>query len=216
MLTIAEAYQRTKAAERGGQIASPAVRRSPTNALGASPSDDALIEAIAAGDRHAMALLYARHSARVYRFSMRITGDLAAAEDIVSEVFLEVWRRAGGFKAKAQVSTWLLAIARNKSVSALRRRVDEPLEDEAAAVEDPADNAEALVHSKDRSDIVQKCLEQLSTAHREVIDLVYYHEKTVEEVAEIVRAPASTVKTRMFYARQRLQVLLNAAGFNAY
>ena len=93
-------------------------------------SDNALIKAIALGDRQAMELLYSRHNVRVYRFSLRITGNATLAEDIVSEVFLDVWRRADGFKANSQVSTWLLAIARNKSLSAVRRRVDAPLDDE--------------------------------------------------------------------------------------
>jgi RNA polymerase sigma-70 factor (ECF subfamily) len=59
---------------------------------------------------------------------------------------------------------------------------------------------------------VQKCLRQLSPAHREVLDLVYYHEKSVDEVSAIVGAPVATVKTRMFYARKRLAELLTAAG----
>ena len=180
-------------------------------------SDDALIREIALGDRHAMELLYSRHHVRVYRFSLRITGNATSAEDIVSEVFLDVWRRADGFKANSQVSTWLLAIARNKSLWAVRRRIDAPLEDDkVATIEDPADDPEVVVHNKDRSALIQKCLSQLSTAQREVIDLVYYHEKSVEEVAQIVGAPASTVKTRMFYARQRMGELLNDAGFTRH
>jgi RNA polymerase sigma-70 factor, ECF subfamily len=110
-----------------------------------------------------------------------------------------------------------LAIARNKSLSAVRRRVDAPLDDEkVATVEDPADDPEVLVHNKDRGALIQKCLSQLSAAQREVIDLVYYHEKSVEEVAQIVGAPASTVKTRMFYARQRMGELLEVAGFTRH
>lgn len=142
-------------------------------ALNPNVSDDALIREIALGNRHAMELLYSRHHVRVYRFSLRITGNATSAEDIVSEVFLDVWRRADGFKANSQVSTWLLAIARNKSLSAVRRRIDAPLEDDkVATIEDPADDAEVVVHNKDRSALIQKCLSQLSTAQREVIDLV--------------------------------------------
>ena len=107
------------------------------------------------------------------------------AEDLVSEVFLDVWRQADAFEAKCQVSTWLLAIARYKALSALRRRSDEQLDDVmAATIEDPSDNPETIVYNKDRSTLVQKCLTQLSPAHREVIDLVYYHEKSVDEVAQ--------------------------------
>jgi RNA polymerase sigma-70 factor (ECF subfamily) len=176
-------------------------------------SDEDLVRAIAAGDRNAMHALYARHNVRVYRFVLRLTNDTSLAEDLVSEVFIDVWRHADGFKEKSQVSTWLLAIARYKALSALRRRPDEQLDDcAAAAIEDPADDPETFADSQGRSSIVQKCLMQLSAAHREVIDLVYYHEKSVEEVAGIVGVPVSTVKTRMFYARQRMGALLEAAG----
>ncbi len=179
-------------------------------------SDEALIGLIADGDKRAMQVLYGRHNVRVYRFIVRLTGNASLAEDLVSEVFLDVWRQADGFEAKCQVSTWLLAIARYKALSALRRRSDEQLDDvTAATLEDPADDPETSVYNKDRSAIVHKCLAQLSPAHREVIDLVYYHEKSVDEVAQIVGVPAATVKTRMFYARNKMADLLKQAGVSA-
>src|SRR5882724_4079960 len=96
------------------------------------------------------------------------------------------------------------------------RRTDEHLDDQmAAAIEDTADGPEAQVNTKDRNALVQKCLTQLSPAHREVIDLVYYHEKSVDEVARIVGVPAATVKTRMFYARNKMADLLKQAGVSA-
>ena len=179
-------------------------------------SDQELISSIADGDRRAMQMLYARHNVRVYRFILRLTGNQSLAEDLVSEVFLDVWRQADGFESKSQVSTWLLAIARYKALSALRRRTDEPLDDHmAATIEDTADDPETVVGTIDRNMIVQKCLTQLSAAHREVIDLVYYHEKSVDEVAQIVGIPPATVKTRMFYARNKMADLLKGAGVSA-
>jgi len=176
-------------------------------------SDEALVSAIAAGDRQAMRALYLRHNVRVYRFVVRLVADAALAEDVVSEVFLQVWRHADGFEARSRVSTWLLAIARYKALSALRARSHEQLDDgAAAAVADPTDDVETILADQDRRIIVRECLGQLSAIHREVLDLVYYHEKSVEEVAEIVGVPASTVKTRMFYARKRMQSLLAMAG----
>ena len=183
---------------------------------GQGTSDETLIRAIAAGDRRAMQALYARYSVRIYRFVLRLTNDRSLAEDIASEVFIDVWRGAEGFKVKSQVSPWMLAIARHKALSALRRRSDERLDENATAIADPADDAETTVDKRDRSALVQHCLSQLSALHREVLDLVYYHEKSVDEVAEIVGAPANTVRTRMFYARKRMQTLLEAAGVDAH
>jgi len=94
---------------------------------GHGTSDAALISAIAGSDRDAMHVLYVRHSVRVYRFVLRLTNDSSLAEDLVSEVFIDVWRGARGFKEKSQVSTWLLAIARNKTLAAMRARLDEQM-----------------------------------------------------------------------------------------
>jgi RNA polymerase sigma-70 factor (ECF subfamily) len=176
-------------------------------------SDEALISRIAAGDRLAMQVLFARHHVRVYRFVLRLVSNPTLAEDLISEVFLDVWRQAGKFEARSAASTWLLAIARFKALSALRRKPEEELDDEAAgAIEDPADDPEVSVQKKDKGEILRKCLTALSPDHREIIDLVYYHEKSVEEVAVIVGIPEATVKTRMFYARKKMSELLKAAG----
>jgi RNA polymerase sigma-70 factor (ECF subfamily) len=176
-------------------------------------SDEVLVGRIASGDRLAMQVLFARHHVRVYRFVLRLVRDESVAEDLISDVFLDVWRQAGRFEGRSQVSTWLLAIARFKALSALRRRSDEELDDETAeAIEDPSDDPEVALDKKDKSAAIRKCLEKLSAEHREIIDLVYYHEKSVEEVAKIVGIPENTVKTRMFYARKRLAELLKAAG----
>jgi RNA polymerase sigma-70 factor, ECF subfamily len=175
--------------------------------------DEALIRRIANGDRLAMQVLYARYHVRVFRFVVRLVRDEATAEDVISDVFLDVWRQAGRFEGRSTVSTWLLAIARFKAISAVKRRRDEELdEDAAAAIEDLSDNPATALEKKDKSAMLRKCLAKLSAEHREVIDLVYYHEKSVEEVAEIVGIPANTVKTRMFYARKRLAELLRSEG----
>jgi RNA polymerase sigma-70 factor, ECF subfamily len=176
-------------------------------------ADEVLIGRIASGDRLAMQVLFARHHVRVYRFVLRLVRDESTAEDLISEVFLDVWRQAGRFEGRSAVSTWLLAIARFKALSALRRRPEEELDEEAAAaIEDTSDTPEAALEKKDKSAIIRKCLMELSAEHREIIDLVYYHEKSVEEVAAIVGIPENTVKTRMFYARKRLAELLKAEG----
>jgi RNA polymerase sigma-70 factor (ECF subfamily) len=176
-------------------------------------SDEVLIGRIANGDRLAMQVLFARHHVRVFRFVVRLVRNESTAEDLISEVFLDVWRQADRFEGRSAVTTWLLSIARFKALSALRRRPDEELDEETAgAIEDPSDDPEVALDKKDKGAIIRKCLTGLSAEHREIIDLVYYHEKSVEEVAEIVGIPENTVKTRMFYARKKLAELLKAAG----
>jgi len=175
--------------------------------------DAALVAAIAAGDKAALRTLYARHQVRLFRFLVRLTNDAATAEELLSDVFLDVWRQAGRFEGRSQVSTWLIGIARNKALSALRRHTTEALDEEAAAlIEDPADNPEVALAKRETSAILGHCLAELSAAHREIIDLVYYHGKTIDEAAEIIGVPQNTVKTRMFYARKRLAELMTARG----
>jgi RNA polymerase sigma-70 factor, ECF subfamily len=180
---------------------------------GDDASDESLMGRVAQGDRRAIRLLFGRYQLRVYRFVLRLVGNSATAEDIVSEVFLELWRHAASFEGRARLSTWILAIARNRAVSVLRGRIDQPLEDTMAeAIPDRAFTAEETLDASQRAAVLRQCLERLSPAHREIIDLVYYHEKSVEEAAAIVGVTAATVKTRMFYARRRLAQCLRAAG----
>jgi RNA polymerase sigma-70 factor (ECF subfamily) len=191
------------------------VPRSPALSLSPRASDEGLIGAIAQGDQQAMRLLYARHHVRVYRFVLRISDNATLAEDIVSEVFLDVWRQADGFKAATQASTWLLTIARNHALSAFKRRMDERSGDDGAdTFDNPANKPQNPVHPANRSAIIQKCLSQLSGTQLELIDLTYYHEKSVEEVAQIIGVPTMTVTARMFEAQRRMAELLKAALFD--
>src|SRR6266480_8198 len=122
-----------------------------------STPDEVLVGRIANGDRLAMQVLYARYHVRVFRFVVRLVREEATAEDLIGEVFLDVWRQAGRFERRSAVSTWLLAIARFKALSALRRKPDEALDEEAAeAIEDPSDDPEVVVAKKDRSNVIRK------------------------------------------------------------
>ena len=180
-------------------------------------SDDMLLESIADGNRTAMHILYCRHNVRVYRFILRIVRDATTAEDLVSQVFLDVWRTAGQFQGRSQVSTWLLSIARFKALTAMRQRRFEDIDQEdVRQIADGCDTPETSLDRSDTSAILRACVQKLSPAHREIINLVYYHEKSVEEAGEIIGIPQSTVKTRMFYARKQLADLLKGAGVDRF
>jgi RNA polymerase sigma-70 factor (ECF subfamily) len=175
-------------------------------------SDHDLLQRIAEGDQPAMRALLSRHRDQAFRFILRLTKDEALAEDILIDSFFEVWRCASRFEGRSTFSTWLLAIARNKAVTALGRRDTVELEDAwASTIPDPADDPELTLQDKDLGETVRRCLARLSPKHTEIIDLVYYHEKTVAEVAAILQLPEATVKTRMFYARRKLAQLVVAA-----
>jgi RNA polymerase sigma-70 factor, ECF subfamily len=184
----------------------------PAYAAGEPSSDEMLIVRIAGGDRLAMQTLFARHRTAVYRWLLRLVGNEATAEDLLSDVFLDVWRQADRFQARSSVSTWLMAIARFKALSARRVRKDAELDETIeATVADSADDPEVMLEKKSRDALVRKAVTTLSPEHREIIDLVYYHEKSVDECAQILGVPSGTVKTRMFYARRKLAEMVKAA-----
>jgi RNA polymerase sigma-70 factor (ECF subfamily) len=175
-------------------------------------SDEMLIRRIAEGDQLAMRALFGRHRVPLYRWLLRLVGDESSAEDLLSDVFLDVWRQAAAFEARSSVSTWLLAIARYKALSSRRRRTDAELDEKIASrVADPADDPEVVLQKKNRAELLRHSLARLSPEHGEVIDLVYFHGKSVKEVAEIVGTAEATVKTRMFYARKKLAEFVAAA-----
>jgi RNA polymerase sigma-70 factor, ECF subfamily len=179
-------------------------------------SDELLLKRVAEGDKAAMHIMFARHRVRVFRFIQGMVRNAVIADDLVSQVFLDVWRSANRFESRARVSTWLLSIARFKALSSLRERKHEIIDqDDVAGIVDAADTPEVALDRKETNAILRECIDKLSPAHREIIDLVYYHEQSVAEVSVIVGIPAATVKSRMFYARKQLAGMLVSTGFEA-
>jgi RNA polymerase sigma-70 factor (ECF subfamily) len=175
--------------------------------------DAELIRRIAAGDESALRALLAAHQIRGLRFVQRLVGNAAGAEEVMSEVFLEVWRNAGKFEGASAPGTWILSIAHHRAVSRLRKRREEAWDEDAARMlQDGGDDPEVVAQKAGKGAILRLCVDKLSAEQKAVIDLVYYHELSVSEVSEVLKIPENTVKTRMFYARKRLSELLKAAG----
>lgn len=170
-----------------------------------------LMRRIATADRAAMHTLFSRHHLAVYRFVLQRLHDKALAEDVTSEVFLEVWRHAGRFEGRSAALTWILAIARYKTFTARPHSGVPSGSDMACGLENP-DDPEAPLQTRDRNTVLRKCITRLSAEHREVIDLVYYQEQSMESVATILGIPRGTAKTRVFYARKRLADELKKSG----
>jgi RNA polymerase sigma-70 factor (ECF subfamily) len=172
-----------------------------------------LVQRIGRRDEAALRLLFARHHLPVFRFLVRMVRSDAIAEELANEVFLEVWRHASSYEGRSSVATWMLSIARNRAASLMRKRHEAPLDDARAAAEpDHADDPEVATQKADKAAAIRRCMVHLSAEHQEIVDLVYYHELSVAEVAEVVGIPEATVKTRMFYARKKLSELLREAG----
>jgi RNA polymerase sigma-70 factor, ECF subfamily len=180
----------------------------------AARDDRQLIERIAVGDELAFRALYARHNLRVHRFLRRLLRNPTAAEDVLSEVFLDAWRQASRYEGRSTVNTWLCGIARNKALEYLRKYPQAAEHADLPEIADSSDTPEVAAQKSDKKALLRQCVERLGLEHRDVVDLVYYHEKSIEEVGEILQIPLNTVKTRMFYARKKLSEMLLSAGID--
>ena len=176
----------------------------------------ALLKDIAAGDAKALERLFARAQTRVFRFLMRVVKNQAIAEELLNEVFLSVWQNAHRYEGRSEPMTWMLSIAHNKAISTLRKKTEvlgvaDEVSRNLVADDDAPDIA---VQKQDKSVKIRACIAELSEDHRTILDLVYYQEQSVAEVAEILGISENTVKTRMFYARKKLSELLLARGID--
>jgi RNA polymerase sigma-70 factor (ECF subfamily) len=179
-------------------------------------SDEMLLRHVVEGDKAAMHIMFARHRERVFRFVQRIVRNPAIADDLVSQVFLDVWRSANRFEGRARVSTWLLSIARFKAINAWRARTHEDIDQgDSFEIADAGDTPDMALDRKETQGILRACIDRLSPAHREIIDLFYYRENSVVEVSEMIGIPQATVKSRIFYARKQLAGILMSEGFEA-
>lgn len=179
----------------------------------ANAPDLQLLEQIAGGDREAFKVLYQRYVRQVFSFIFKLTGDSKMTEEITNDVMFEVWKGANSFQGKSAVLTWIFGIAHNKTMNEHRKKSPEPVDPEVfARVANPGDSAEEIVEKKDMSERMKSALDELSPDHRAVLELTFYKGLSYQEVAEIMDCPVNTVKTRMFYAKEKLKETLLKYG----
>jgi RNA polymerase sigma-70 factor, ECF subfamily len=163
---------------------------------GAKPNDSSLVVAVRAGDEHAMAELYDRYSAIVYSVALRVLGDPGGAEDILQEVFMQLWRNPGLFdSSRGNLAPWLAVIARNRAIDALRkRRPETDIEDVVVSVEtDMAGEADrAMAMGKVRS-----VLSAMPAAQRSALEMAYFEGLSHSEISAKTGEPLGTIKTRI-------------------
>ena len=174
--------------------------------------DGERIARIADGDRQAFEDLYREYQPRLYRYLARIAGEAPAGE-LANDVMVEVWKSAGSFRGEANVSTWIFGIAHYKALNEFRRtRRDQVELEDAGPLADTAANPQQRFEQRDREACLKRALQRLSPEHREAMQLTYYAGFSYEEIAEVMRCPVNTVKTRMFYARRQLKEFLAEEG----
>ena len=176
-------------------------------------SDEELLAAVGRRDEAAVAALYDRYGRLAFSLAYRILGDQGAAEDVVQEAFLNVWRRAASFQpGRGSVRTWLLSIVHHRAIDRLRgtagrARRDTALEevDRVAALDDPWRDVELTL----QRDVLKKGLATLPEEQRRTIELAYFGGYTQTEIAGAMGVPVGTVKGRMRIGLQKLRALLS-------
>ncbi len=162
----------------------------------AMTSDLALVTAIRSGDQGAMAALYDRYSSIVYSVALRVLQDTGAAEDVLQEIFMQLWRSPGAFDAnRGNMAAWLAVIARHRAIDALRRRRPENnIEDLVVSVEPD------LASDADRTrtmDKVRGALQTMPQTQRSALEMAYFEGLTHVEIADKTGEPLGTIKTRI-------------------
>ena len=158
--------------------------------------DLAAVTAVKSGDQRAMAELYDRYSSVVYAVALRVLGDTMAAEDVLQEVFLQLWRNPGAFDAaRGSLGAWLAVISRNRAIDALRKRKPETdIEDVIVSVEPD------LASEADRSRAAEKvrgALGAMPPAQRSALEMAYFQGLSHSEIASKTGEPLGTIKTRI-------------------
>lgn len=179
-------------------------------ALSSEANDAALVRRVVEGDESALAMLYDRYSGVVYSAVKRIVDDTGAAEEVLQDIFYQLWRNASSFEpTRGSLAGWLLVSARNRAIDRLRRRG-------RAAMEELGENLVAFPFQLEsqivRTDMIAKVksvLETLTPEQREALDFAYFEGMTHSEIAQRTGEPLGTVKTRLRSALGVLKRALN-------
>ncbi|MEP7084484.1 MAG: sigma-70 family RNA polymerase sigma factor [Betaproteobacteria bacterium] len=167
----------------------------------------ALLDLVAAGNQGAYEELYRLLSRRVYAFVRRMIENAESADEIMVDTMYEVWKTAGRFRGDSQVTTWVLGIARNKVLMAMRSRPSarhEDIDDFADIIDSEVPDGYALLAEKQTQALIQRCIQRLSEKHRECIHLTHFEDMSMPEVAATLGIPEGTVKSRLSHARAQL------------
>ena len=170
---------------------------------GRDAAERSLLEAVAAGDRDALAELYKSYHPRLFKFVYRLTKSHPATEEVVNDIMLAVWKSASGYRGDAKPSTWIFGIAYRQSLKRIsKRRLS------IAANVRPEDLLDDRPAALEQEDWVRSGLAALPASQRIAVELVFFLGLSYEEVAAVTDCPVNTVKTRMFHARRKLRECL--------
>lgn len=181
-------------------------------------TDVQLAEQLAAGELSALEILYDRYGALAYSVSIRVLGDAGKAEDVVQDVFLKLWTKAGSFDAgRGSLRTWLLTAVRNRAIDYLRgrgahERYEKEIPEHVVAKGQGSDPWREVSLSIER-EAVREAVDSLPWEQKQAVELAYFGGYSHPEIAAMIRVPLSTVKGRMRLGMEKLHSYLQGKGF---
>jgi RNA polymerase sigma-70 factor (ECF subfamily) len=175
------------------------------------PDDAELVRRIARSERSALEALYVRHQTALFRYLLHFTSDRGAAEELLQDTLVAVWKNAQSFGGRSSVAAWLFGIARRRAFKRLRRRGPEHVELEAAAgvADSEPDPETALLAQVERAQLVE-AVGRLAAMHQEILLLAFVQQLSYAEIAEVLGVPVGTVKSRLHAAKRALRDGLGA------
>ena|SRR5579871_2749581 len=175
--------------------------------------DFALIQAMAGGDVSALNELYTRHGASILNYLTSILHDRELAEEVLQDVMLASWEHAASFRGESKVRTWLLTIARHRAINTQRRITPDLVELDESALSADTTPLEKVERKSQRQNL-QAAIQQLPPFHQEILVLIFYHQLSGPEVAEVLGITVGTVKSRLHRAKEMLRRVLQSMGEN--
>jgi RNA polymerase sigma-70 factor (ECF subfamily) len=166
-----------------------------------------LLARLTEGDEHALRELHEIFARRIYLFAVSRLRDEDAAQTVMIDTLYEVWKHPDRFRGESRFSTWLLGIAKYKVLTAFRTRgvEHEDIDDYAEVIADPTAGVVEQLEENQRQQLLRDCIDKLSDAQRECVQLVFLEGMALAEIATVQKVPEGTVKTRLFHGRKNLR-----------
>lgn len=173
-----------------------------------------LMRAISKGDEDAFRQFYEFTHQRIFNYIFRLANNRQTAEDLMIDTYTEIWKSAGKFSNRSKVLTWGIGIARNLAMNEFRRGKPQAcdLDDDLACGPEQFEDCSTA----QRSRLLEDALGCLSIKHREILDLVFLQEMNYEDISRIIDVSVSTIKTRVFYAKEKLSAVFSNMGIEKY
>lgn len=169
-----------------------------------------LIKAVSGGDEHAFKELYETTQKKVFQYLYRFTNDRNMAEDLVIDTYVEVWKSAKRFRGESRVLTWIIGISRNIAMNAFRQNKAKEYELSEDMMRPPEQFQKCA--GNEVTQILEDALNRLPMSHKEILDLVFLQGMNYEDISQVIHIPVNTVKSRVFYAKEKLRDVLKFMG----